>query len=178
MWGTWWIWDARLTSELVLLFLYAGIIALWHAFDDRRLAGRAVGILVLVGVVNLPVIHYSVIWWNTLHQGSTNMQQSIDPSMRLPLRICILAFLSTVATLTLMRLRNLILLQERRRPRVRALVTAPKERRNDPRLFICRRLSGDGRLRILCLAGGGGDAADLRGSDAAYGGSDGRCSAS
>ena len=126
MWGTWWIWDARLTSELVLLFLYSGIIALWHAFDDRRLAGRAVGILVLVGVVNLPVIHYSVIWWNTLHQGSTNMQQSIDPSMRLPLRICILAFLSLVATLTLMRLRNLILLQERRRPWVQALVTAPK----------------------------------------------------
>ena len=56
MWGTWWIWDARLTSELVLLFLYAGVIALWHAFDDRRMAGRAAGILVLVGVVNLPII--------------------------------------------------------------------------------------------------------------------------
>ncbi len=69
MWGTWWIWDARLTSELVLLFLYAGVIALWHAFDDRRLAGRAAGILVLVGVVNLPIIHYSVYWWNTLHRG-------------------------------------------------------------------------------------------------------------
>ncbi len=68
MWGTWWIWDARLTSELVLLFLYAGVIALWHAFDDRRLAGRAAGILVLVGVVNLPIIHYSVYWWNTLHR--------------------------------------------------------------------------------------------------------------
>ncbi|EIF5033443.1 cytochrome c biogenesis protein CcsA, partial [Salmonella enterica subsp. enterica serovar Typhimurium] len=69
MWGTWWVWDARLTSELVLLFLYAGVIALWHAFDDRKMAGRAAGILVLVGVVNLPVIHYSVEWWNTLHQG-------------------------------------------------------------------------------------------------------------
>lgn len=67
--GPWWIWDARLTSELVLLFLYAGVIALWHAFDDRRLAGRAAGILVLVGVVNLPIIHYSVYWWNTLHQA-------------------------------------------------------------------------------------------------------------
>ncbi|SUF98475.1 heme exporter protein C [Salmonella enterica subsp. enterica serovar Hartford] len=63
MWGTWWVWDARLTSELVLLFLYAGVIALWHAFDDRKMAGRAAGILVLVGVVNLPVIHYSVEWW-------------------------------------------------------------------------------------------------------------------
>lgn len=121
MWGTWWIWDARLTSELVLLFLYAGIIGLWHAFDDRRLAGRAVAILVLVGVVNLPVIHYSVYWWNTLHQGSTNMQQTIDPAMRMPLRISILGFLCLTVTLTLMRLRNLILLQERRRPWVLAL---------------------------------------------------------
>ena len=122
MWGTWWIWDARLTSELVLLFLYAGIIALWHAFDDRRQAGRAAGILVLVGVVNLPIIHYSVYWWNTLHQGSTNMQQTIDPSMRLPLRIVIFGFLGLAATLTLMRQRNLILLQERHRPWVAALV--------------------------------------------------------
>ncbi len=121
MWGTWWIWDARLTSELVLLFLYAGVIALWHAFDDRRLAGRAAGILVLVGVVNLPIIHYSVYWWNTLHQGSTNLQQTIDPSMRLPLRICIFAFLALSVTLTLMRLRNLILQLERRRPWVVAL---------------------------------------------------------
>ncbi len=120
--GTWWIWDARLTSELVLLFLYAGVIALWHAFDDRRLAGRAAGILVLVGVVNLPIIHYSVYWWNTLHQGSTNLQQTIDPSMRLPLRICIFAFLTLSVTLTLMRLRNLILQLERRRPWVVALV--------------------------------------------------------
>lgn len=93
MWGTWWIWDARLTSELVLLFLYLGVIALYNAFDDRKLAGRAAGILVLVGVVNLPIIHFSVVWWNTLHQGSTNMQQSIDPSMRSPLRWAILGFL-------------------------------------------------------------------------------------
>jgi heme exporter protein C len=72
MWGTWWIWDARLTSELVLLFLYMGVIALYHAFDDRRTAGRAAGVLILVGVVNLPVIHFSVQWWNTLHQGSSS----------------------------------------------------------------------------------------------------------
>ena len=97
-------------------------IALWHAFDDRRLAGRATAILVLVGVVNLPVIHYSVYWWNTLHQGSTNMQQTIDPSMRMPLRICIFGVMSLAATLTLMRLRNLILRQERKRPWVVALI--------------------------------------------------------
>lgn len=70
MWGTWWVWDARLTSELVLLFLYMGVIALYNAFEDRRLAGRAAGILVLVGVVNIPIIHFSVEWWNTLHQGT------------------------------------------------------------------------------------------------------------
>ncbi|MER1977771.1 heme ABC transporter permease, partial [Pseudocitrobacter faecalis] len=123
MWGTWWIWDARLTSELVLLFLYAGIIALWNAFDDRRLAGRAAGILALVGVVNLPIIHYSVLWWNTLHQGSTNMQQTIDVSMRMPLRLCIFGFLFLFITLTLLRLRNLILWQERRRPWVATLAS-------------------------------------------------------
>lgn len=116
MWGTWWIWDARLTSELVLLFLYVGVIALYNAFDDRRLAGRAAGILVLVGVVNLPIIHFSVEWWNTLHQGSTNMQKSIDPSMRIPLRWSIFGFLGLFGTLTLMRLRTLILTQDRRRP--------------------------------------------------------------
>lgn len=127
MWGTWWIWDARLTSELVLLFLYVGVIALYNAFDDRRLAGRAAGILVLVGVVNLPIIHYSVVWWNTLHQGSTNMQQTIDPAMRIPLRWCIFGYLTLFVTLTLMRLRNLILIQERRRPWVAAL--AQKGRR-------------------------------------------------
>ncbi|MGL4682974.1 MAG: heme ABC transporter permease, partial [Hafnia alvei] len=133
MWGTWWVWDARLTSELVLLFLYLGAIALYNAFEDRRTAGRAAGILVLVGVVNLPIIHFSVEWWNTLHQGSTNMQNTIDPSMRYPLRWAIFGYLFFFITLTLMRLRNLILLQERRRPWVNALVNPrlknqPKER--------------------------------------------------
>ena len=121
-WGTYWEWDARMTSELVLLFLYVGVIALWHAFDDRRLAGRAAGILVLIGVVNLPIIHYSVEWWNTLHQGSTRMQQSIDPAMRSPLRWSIFGFLLLSATLTLMRMRNLILLMEKRRPWVSELI--------------------------------------------------------
>jgi heme exporter protein C len=122
MWGTWWVWDARLTSELVLLFLYVGAIALWYAFEDRKIAGRAVGILVLIGVVNLPIIHYSVEWWNTLHQGSTRMQQSISPLMRTPLRWSIVGFLLLFVTLTLMRMRTLILLQERRRPWVSELI--------------------------------------------------------
>ncbi|WP_168394233.1 heme ABC transporter permease [Erwinia amylovora] len=122
MWGTWWIWDARLTSELVLLFLYTGAIALYHAVDDRRMAGRAAGIVMLVGVVNLPVIHYSVQWWNTLHQGSSGvLQQAIDPSMRVPLRWSILGYLLVFIALTLMRLRNLLLQAERHRPWVSEL---------------------------------------------------------
>ncbi|WP_374255970.1 heme ABC transporter permease [Yokenella regensburgei] len=130
MWGTWWVWDARLTSELVLLFLYVGVIALYNAFDDRRLAGRAAGLLVLVGVLNLPIIHFSVQWWNTLHQGSTNMQQTIDPSMRMPLRLTIFGFLFLFITLTLMRLRNIILHQERRRPWVVLLANGKKKEVN------------------------------------------------
>ncbi|PRD16610.1 heme ABC transporter permease [Pantoea coffeiphila] len=122
MWGTWWIWDARLTSELVLLFLYMGAIALRNAFDDSRTGGRAAGLLILVGVVNLPIIHYSVDWWNTLHQGSSGvMQQAIDPSMRTPLRWSILGMLLVFVTLTLMRLRNLLLLSESHRPWVVAI---------------------------------------------------------
>ncbi len=122
MWGTWWEWDARLTSELILLFLYLGAIALYNSFEDRRLAGQAASILVLVGVVNLPIIHFSVDWWNTLHQSSTKMQQTIDPAMRTPLRWAIFGYLGFFITLTLMRLRNLILLQERQRPWVISLV--------------------------------------------------------
>ena len=71
MWGTWWTWDARLTSELVLLFLYFGVMGLYQAIEDRRQASRAAAFLALVGVVNLPIVHFSVNWWNTLHQGST-----------------------------------------------------------------------------------------------------------
>ena len=122
MWGTWWIWDARLTSELILLFLYMGIIALYHAFDDRRAAGRAASILILVGVVNLPIIHYSVQWWNTLHQGSSGLlQQAIAPEMRTPLRWSILGYLLFFITLTLSRLRNLLLLTEQHRPWAREI---------------------------------------------------------
>ncbi|MBT0720478.1 heme ABC transporter permease [Tatumella sp. TA1] len=127
MWGTWWIWDARLTSELILLFIYMGIIALYHAFDDRRAAGRAASILILVGVVNLPIIHYSVQWWNTLHQGSSGLlQQAIAPAMRTPLRWSILGYLLFFITLTLARLRNLLLLTEQHRPWAREIANKEK----------------------------------------------------
>lgn len=95
MWGAWWAWDARLTSELILLFLYLGIIGLYGAIDDKRVAGRAVAILALVGVVNIPIIHYSVEWWNTLHQGPTVSKMdkpSIHISMLIPLLTMALAF--------------------------------------------------------------------------------------
>ncbi|CAN5581290.1 heme ABC transporter permease [soil metagenome] len=88
MWGTWWDWDPRLTSELILLFLYLGVIGLYHAIDDRRAAARAAGLLAIVGVVLLPVIRYSVVWWNSLHQGQTIRvfgESSMDASMVAPL---------------------------------------------------------------------------------------------
>jgi heme exporter protein C len=88
MWGTWWTWDARLTSELVLLFLYLGVIGLHAAIEDRREAARAAGFLALIGIVNLPIVHFSVNWWNTLHQGSTVRlmgPSKIDASMMWPL---------------------------------------------------------------------------------------------
>ncbi|MBN8728464.1 MAG: heme ABC transporter permease [Xanthomonadales bacterium] len=94
MWGTWWTWDARLTSELVLLFLYLGVIGLYHAIEDRRQAARAAGFLALVGVVNVPIVHFSVNWWNTLHQGSTVRlfgPSSIVPSMLWPLLLMAIA---------------------------------------------------------------------------------------
>lgn len=88
MWGTWWDWDPRLTSELVLLFLYLGVIGLYHAIDDRRSAARAAGLLAIVGVVLLPIIRYSVDWWHSLHQGQTislTGGSKMDPSMLPPL---------------------------------------------------------------------------------------------
>ena len=95
MWGTYWVWDARLTSELILLFLYLGIMALRSAIDDRRSAGRATAVLTLVGVVNIPIIHYSVVWWNTLHQPATVTKldtPSIHIDMLIPLLVMTLAF--------------------------------------------------------------------------------------
>lgn len=88
MWGTWWDWDPRLTTELVLLFLYLGVMGLYRAIDDRRAAARAAGLLAIVGVALLPVIRYSVVWWNSLHQGQTISlfgKSTMDASMVQPL---------------------------------------------------------------------------------------------
>jgi heme exporter protein C len=94
MWGTWWDWDPRLTSELVLLFLYFGVIGLYAAIEDRRNAARAAGFLAIVGVVLLPVIRYSVDWWNSLHQGQTISllgESTMDGSMLWPLAVMVVA---------------------------------------------------------------------------------------
>lgn len=125
MWGTWWVWDARLTSELILLFLYFGVMALHGAFSDRQTGAKVASLLAIVGVINLPIIHYSVEWWNTLHQGATITKfakPSIDPSMLWPLLISILAFQVLLAALACQRLRTAILVNEQHRPWVRALV--------------------------------------------------------
>jgi heme exporter protein C len=127
MWGTYWVWDARLTSELILLFLYLGVIGLQSAIDDRRTASRACAVLSLVGLVNIPIIHFSVTWWNTLHQGSTVFKMegpSMHLSMLLPLLIMAIAFKFYFVMVLLMRARIEVLERERKSEWVRGVVTA------------------------------------------------------
>ena len=110
-WGTWWAWDARLTSELILLFLYLGFMALQAAIDDRRRAERAGALLAIVGVVNVPIIYYSVQWWNTLHQGasvSLTRAPSMAATMLTGMLIMALAFWMYSIAVTLVRVRCLI----------------------------------------------------------------------
>ncbi len=107
-WGTWWVWDARLTSVLVLLFIYLGHIALTHAFDNPARGAKAAAILALVGFVNIPIIKFSVDWWNTLHQPAslTRLDRpSIDPSMLTPLLLMGVAFTLYFVTMLLVRMR-------------------------------------------------------------------------
>lgn len=125
MWGTWWVWDARLTSELILLFLYLGVIALYTAIEDKRNAAKAASVLALVGVVNIPIIHYSVVWWNTLHQPATitmTEKPPIAPEMFTALLLMALAFKLFFAALVLYRARNEVLERERNTQWVRELV--------------------------------------------------------
>lgn len=127
MWGAWWAWDARLTSELILLFLYLGIIALQGSIDDPRRAARASAVLALVGVVNIPIIHFSVEWWNTLHQPASVTRlgaPAIHPSMLTPLLLMVAGFQSYFFTAVLLRLRNIILERERHTTWVRSLLHA------------------------------------------------------
>ncbi len=119
MWGTYWVWDARLTSVLLLFIMYLGLLVLWRSVEDPTLAGRAAAILTLVGAVNLPIIKFSVDWWNTLHQGASVIRRdgpSIDPSILVPLLVMALAFTLLFVTLHLAVMRNEVL-----RRRVRSL---------------------------------------------------------
>jgi heme exporter protein C len=123
-WGTYWVWDARLTSELVLFLLYLGVIALWGTVEDPSRAARAAAILTLVGAVDLPIIKFSVDWWNTLHQGSSVFRMggsTIYPTILVPLLIMAVAFTLLFVTLHIAAMRNEIL---RRRVRTLRLMQA------------------------------------------------------
>ena len=119
LWGTWWVWDARLTSVLILFFLYLGYMALWTAIEEPTRAARAAAVLALVGAINVPIIRYSVVWWNTLHQPASVFRMdgpTIAPEMLLPLALMALGFTFLFVTLLMVRMRAEIL-----RHRVRTL---------------------------------------------------------
>ncbi len=116
MWGTYWVWDARLTSELILLFLYLGVIALDQAIEEKRVAARACALLAMVGAINVPIVHYSVEWWNTLHQGPTVTRfdkPAIDLAMLLPLLEMAGALMILFAAMVLVRMQAGLLDRER-----------------------------------------------------------------
>lgn len=127
MWGTWWVWDARITSELILLFLYLGYMALLGATDDRRRADRAGAILLLVGVINIPIIYFSVKWWNTLHQGATvkmSGETSMDETMLWTMLIMAVGFWAYSIATAMMRVRSIMLEREHDTQWVRNLIGA------------------------------------------------------
>ena len=116
MWGTWWVWTPRLTSELLLLFLYLGYMGLRASFDDTQRADRASAVLAVVGIVNVPIVHYSVVWWNDLHQASSLTlagKDTIATSMLVPLLVSMLGFTLYFGAILLVRLRAEILRRER-----------------------------------------------------------------
>lgn len=113
-WGTYWTWDARLTSQLILFFLYIAYILLQASIEERNQADRLSAILAIVGVINIPIIHYSVVWWNSLHQGATVLKlgaPSMPPSMLWPLLTCLLAYYLLFFVYVLKNMQNLILKQ-------------------------------------------------------------------
>jgi heme exporter protein C len=128
-WGTWWAWDARMTSELILLFLYIGFMALQASIDDARRADKAGALLALVGVVNIPIIYFSVKWWNTLHQGSSiNMKgaPTMAMTMLVGMLVMALAFWAYTIAVILVRLRCIMLERERHTAWVREYLESKK----------------------------------------------------
>jgi len=133
MWGTWWEWgDPRLTSELVLLFLYFGYMALRGAIDDTSKADRASAVLALIGAINVPIIHFSVEWWSSLHQGPTLVREggpAMDTAMLYPLLAMIFGFTLLFGALLLRRIRTEVLFRERRKRWVRDLILSGRDKR-------------------------------------------------
>ena len=128
MWGTYWEWDPRLTSELILLFVYLGYMSLRASFEDLNKGDRASAVLALVGVINLPIIHYSVVWWSSLHQGPTIKKldaPSIESGMLWPLLTLILASTLFFAAILLIRVRAEVLEREQNSRWVRDLAVKP-----------------------------------------------------
>ncbi|MFL2676343.1 MAG: heme ABC transporter permease [Alphaproteobacteria bacterium] len=114
-WGTWWVWDARLTSELILLFIYVGHIFISNAYNDRRKGDKNAAILTLIGVINLPIIKWSVDWWNTLHQPASISKfssPSIDQSMLVPLFLMLISFSLFFTTLLILRIKSEIMIRK------------------------------------------------------------------
>ncbi|HEX4767604.1 MAG TPA: heme ABC transporter permease [Lichenihabitans sp.] len=129
MWGTYWVWDARLTSMLVLFLTYLGLLALWHTIEEPGRAARAASVLTLVGAIDLPIIKFSVDWWNTLHQGSifTRTGSTVDGSMLVPLLIMAVSFTLIFATLHIAALRNEVLRRKVRRLMLVSAAEPPPE---------------------------------------------------
>ena len=125
MWGAWWVWDARLTSELILLFLYIGIIALWAAIDDVKRGDRSGALLTLIGAINVPIIYFSVKWWNTLHQGaSINLMQAPTMAKTMLIGMLVMAIAAWFYSLAVAfsRVRDIILERERQSEWVKAIL--------------------------------------------------------
>lgn len=123
MWGAWWVWDARLTSELILLFLYLGYMSLNNSFDNPNTAARASSILAIIGLINLPIIHYSVTWWNTLHQGYTIGSGGLkDTNMEIALMLMFLAFVLFYLLIVSIRAKTQALIREQNSSWVRELL--------------------------------------------------------
>jgi heme exporter protein C len=130
MWGTYWVWDARLTSVLVLFLMYLGVIAVWRTIDDPTRAARAAAVLTLVGAINIPIIKFSVDWWNTLHQPASVLRLSgstIHPTILVPLIVMLVAFTLLFLTLHLAAMRNEII-----RRRVRTMMMMRADARAGP----------------------------------------------
>lgn len=124
MWGTWWVWDARLTSMFVLFLLYLGYMAIWRSFDDPHRAAALARIVALVGVINIPIVKFSVDWWNTLHQPASLLRKggpAIDPSILLPLGLMFLAFTLLFVSTHLLGLKNEVRERKIRAERIKQL---------------------------------------------------------